>query len=145
MFIHPLSRWEGDREIMLGTLIVEDNPFNQDTLKQLFSRHFTPASVEVSSDGKEAIRKVGCFKPDLILMDIRLPDVSGLELTKKIKHLNPEVKIIVLTGHHYPEYEHAAARYGADGFLVKGGSSRELLAMVESFFPELKNLSNQNK
>jgi DNA-binding NarL/FixJ family response regulator len=91
--------------------------------------------VEEASDGKEAMQKTGSFQPDLILMDIRLPDESGLELTKKIKNTNSQVRILVLTGHHYPEYQEAAAQYGADGFLVKGGSSKEILAMVESFFP----------
>lgn len=69
-------------------------------------------------------------------MDIRLPDESGLELTKKIKITTPKVKILILTGHHYPEYKEMAAQYGADGFLVKGGSSKEVLQMVESFFPK---------
>ena len=92
--------------------------------------------VEEASSGEEATLKVESFAPDLILMDIRLPDVSGLELTKKIKITNPDTKVLILTGHHYPEYKEAAERYGADGFLVKGGSSKEILAMVESFFPK---------
>jgi YesN/AraC family two-component response regulator len=121
---------------MIKTLIVEDNRFNRDTLKELFTRHFPSMIVEEASSGEEAIQKVESYQPDLILMDIRLPDVSGLELTKKVKIMNPGVKILILTGHHYPEYKEAAERYGADGFLVKGGSSKELLTMVESFFPK---------
>jgi YesN/AraC family two-component response regulator len=91
--------------------------------------------VEEASDGKEAMQKTGSFQPDLILMDIRLPDESGLELTKKIKNTNSDIRILILTGHHYPEYQEKAIQYGADGFLVKGGSSKEILDMVESFFP----------
>jgi len=90
--------------------------------------------VEEASDGREAMQKLETFQPNLILMDIRLPDESGLELTKKIKTTNPNVKVLILTGHHYPEYRETAARCGADGFLVKGGSSNEILAMVESLF-----------
>jgi two-component system response regulator YesN len=85
------------------TLIVEDNRINQDTLKGLFTRHFPSMNVEVASDGKEAMQKVESYEPDLILMDIRLPDESGLELTKKIKATHPDVKILILTGHHYSE------------------------------------------
>jgi YesN/AraC family two-component response regulator len=121
---------------MLKTLIVEDNPFNRDTLKEVLAGHFSSMVVEEASNGKEAAKKVVSFQPDLVLMDIRLPDESGLELTKKIKLLTPNVKILILTGHHYSEYKEAAARYGADGFLVKGESSKELLTMVESFFPK---------
>jgi DNA-binding NarL/FixJ family response regulator len=123
---------------VLKTLIVEDNRFNRDTLKELFRRHFPAMVVEEASSGGEATQKVESFAPDLILMDIRLPDISGLELTRKIKITNPDAKVLILTGHHYPEYKEAAERYGADGFLVKGGSSKEILAIVESFFPKAK-------
>lgn len=121
---------------MLKTLIVENNRFNRDTLKEFFRRHFPTMIIEEALSGGEATQKVESFEPDLIVMDIRLPDVSGLELTKKIKITNPDIKVLILTGHHYPEYKEAAARYGADGFLVKGGSSKEIIAMVESFFPK---------
>jgi DNA-binding NarL/FixJ family response regulator len=122
------------RTEVLKTLIVEDNRLNRETLKGLLTRHFSSTIVEEASDGKEAIQKVESFQPDLILMDIRLPDESGLALTKKIKTMNPNVRVLILTGHHYPEYKEMAARNGADGFIVKGGSSKEILAMVESLF-----------
>ena len=121
---------------VLKTLIVDDNRLNRDTLKELFRRHFPEMVIEEASSGEEATRKVESFAPNLIVMDIRLPDVSGLELTKKVKITNPDVKVLILTGHHYPEYKEAAAQYGADGFLVKGGSSKEIIAMVESLFPK---------
>jgi YesN/AraC family two-component response regulator len=123
---------------VLKTLIVEDNRFNRETLTGLLKRYFSSMIIEEASDGNEALQKVDSFQPDLILMDIRLPDVSGLDLIKKIKITNSAVKVIVLTGHHYPEYEETAAQYGADGFLVKGGPSKEILAAVESFFPRAK-------
>jgi two-component system, response regulator YesN len=128
------------------TLIVEDNYFNRKTLKDLFTGHFSSVIVEEASNGKEAAQIIEPFRPDLVIMDIRLPDVSGLELTKKIKEVNPNVKVLILTGHHYPEYKEAAARYGADGFLVKGGESKEILAMVESFFPKAEEVTTaENK
>jgi YesN/AraC family two-component response regulator len=114
-------------------LIVDDNHLNRDTLKRLFTRYFSSMAVEEASDGREAMQKTESFQPDIILMDIRLPDISGLELTERIKITNTNVKVLILTGHHYPEYQEAAVRHGADGFLVKGGSGQEILAMVESF------------
>lgn len=119
---------------MLKALIVEDNRLNRETLQGLFMRHFPSIIVEEASNGKEATQKVKAFHPDLILMDIQLPDASGLELTREIKMTNPDTRVLILTGHHYPEYREAAAQYGADGFLVKGGSSKEIITMVESFF-----------
>ena len=130
---------------MLKTLIVEDNRLNRDTLKGLFAIHFSSMIVEVASDRREAIQKVDSFQPDLILMDIRLPDGSGLELTTRIKLMHSNVKILILTGHHHPEYKEMAARCGADGFLVKGGSSKEILEVVESLFPKAKDSINAEK
>ena len=130
---------------MLKTLLVDDNDLNRETLKGLFTRYFSSMIVEEASDGREAIQKVESFQPDLILMDIRLPDGSGLELTTKIKLTYSNVKILILTGHHYPEYKEMAGRCGADGFLVKGGSSKEILAVVESLFPRAKESTNAEK
>jgi DNA-binding NarL/FixJ family response regulator len=121
---------------MLKALIVDDSQNNRDTLEGLLRIHFPSMTVEAAADGKETMGKVGSFQPDLIIMDIRLPDESGLELTKKIKNLTPNVRVLILTGHHNPEYREAAAQYGADGFLIKGGASKEILEVVESFFPK---------
>jgi YesN/AraC family two-component response regulator len=101
--------------------------------------------VEEASDGKTAMEKVGSFQPDLIIMDLRLPDESGLDLTKKIKTTNSDVKVVILTGHHYPEYKEMAARYGADAFLFKGAAMKEILAMVESFFSNVEESTSSKK
>ena len=125
---------------MVKTLIVEDNRLNRETLKGLFRRYFPSMSVEEASDRQEAMKKFESFQPDLVLMDIRLPDGSGMELTKKIKETNPDVKVLIITGHHYAEYKEAAAQCGADGFLVKGGSSVEMLAAVEALLPKTREV-----
>jgi len=130
---------------LLKTLIVEDNRLNRDTLKGLFTRHYSSMIVEEAADGKEAMQKLESFQPDLILMDIRLPDGSGLELTKKIREANHDTKILILTGHHYPEYKEVAAQYGADGFLVKGGSSKEILAAVEALLPKTEESATTDR
>ena len=101
--------------------------------------------IEDASDGREAMQKLESFQPDLILMDIRLPDVSGLELTKAIKVKTPHVKVVILTGHPYHEYREAATRYGADGFIVKGGSIKEILELVETLVPKAKEVTTVEK
>ena len=67
----------------IKALIVEDNPLVRETLRELLTGSFSSMTVEEALNGKEAAQKVESFQPDLILMDIRLPDISGLELTKK--------------------------------------------------------------
>ncbi len=122
---------------MLKILIVEDNISFRYSLKELLADQFPKMFIEEAGDGDEAMQKAEAFHPDLVFMDIKLPEESGLEVTRKMKVQYPELKIIVLTSYDLPEYREAAARYGASEFLVKGTSTREeILKLVESFLSE---------
>jgi DNA-binding NarL/FixJ family response regulator len=93
-------------------------------------------------DGNEALQKIETPPPDLIFIDIKLPGESGLELTKKIKALYPDVNIIILTSYDLPEYRDAAYRNKANYFLSKGSSTKaDILALVDSI---LSNPKSQN-
>ncbi len=79
--------------------------------------------------------KVDTVHPDLIFMDIRLSGESGLNLTKKIKAVFPDIMIFVLTSYDIPEYREAAFRCGADKFIVKGSFDRMRLGdLVRSYY-----------
>jgi YesN/AraC family two-component response regulator len=96
-------------------------------------------TFEEARDGSEALKKVSAFDPDLIFMDIKLPGQSGLELTKRIRHTNAEVKIIILTSYDLPEYREAARVGGANHFVSKGScKAEEILALVETIISEKK-------
>jgi two-component system response regulator YesN len=116
------------------TLIVEDSlPFQQ-ILKRMLQEYFPLMVIEDASNSKDALQKVDSFCPDLILLDIRLPDESGLELIQKIKKKCPDIIVIILTSYNLPEYREAAARYGADAFMCKGSVTKEeILTLIESF------------
>jgi YesN/AraC family two-component response regulator len=118
---------------MFKTLIVEDNvPFRQ-SLKAVLDTEFPSMDIAEAANGTEALEKVNTFSPDLIFMDIKLPGINGLELTKKIKGDNASIVIIILTSYDLSEYRAAAEEYGADHFIPKGSSSREeLLKLVQS-------------
>jgi DNA-binding NarL/FixJ family response regulator len=89
--------------------------------------------ISEAKDGEEAIKKVDALSPDLVFMDIKMPGESGLEITKKIKNLHPNIIIIILTAYDIPEYREAAYQNRADYFLSKGSTSREdILTLVES-------------
>ena len=100
-------------------LIVDDNgPFRQ-TIKQSLQMSFPTVAIDEVADGGEVLRKVDAFLPDLIFMDIKLPGVNGLELTKKVKAAHPNITIFILTSYDIPEYREAAFHCGADRFLAK--------------------------
>jgi DNA-binding NarL/FixJ family response regulator len=118
---------------MSRTLIVEDSDFYRQLLKEALNSRFPSMDILEATNGKEALQKVESLFPDLIFMDIKLPDESGLELTKKIKTKYPNIILIILTAYDIPEYREAAYQYKADYFLPKGSTSKEsILTLVDS-------------
>ncbi len=120
-------------------LIVEDNPDYRAQIKEILCIHFPTAGVNEAGDAAEALRKIRESPPRVIIMDIRLPGTSGLDLTKKIKDSHPEIEIIVLTNHDLSAYREAALRYGARDFLSKDSATEgDIVRSVEA---ALSNIS----
>lgn len=127
---------------MFRTLIVEDSFIFRKLLKETLLSRFPSMDIVEAIDGNEALQKIETPPPDLIFIDIKLPGESGLELTKKIKALYPDVNIIILTSYDLPEYRDAAYRNKANYFLSKGSSTKaDILALVDSI---LSNPKSQN-
>lgn len=122
---------------MLKILLVEDNRVYREAFKDALRGHFPVMSIDEAENGDEALQKIKATPPDLIFMDIRLPGTNGLQLTQMIKKEYPKTAIAILTGYDVPEYRHAAAQYGADGFLVKESLKwEEVEALVKSITAE---------
>lgn len=122
---------------MYKILIVEDNDNFRQTLRGLLDSRLPSMTFEEAREGTEALEKVSAFDPDLIFMDIKLPGESGLELTKRIRHSNSKVKIIILTSYDLPEYREAAREGGANHFVSKCSSkAEEILGLVETILSE---------
>jgi DNA-binding NarL/FixJ family response regulator len=121
---------------MPQVLIVEDDPSFREILKEFLGWKSPGTVVEEALDGSETLKKVQSFCPDLIFMDIGLPDESGLSLIRKIRTRDSTARIIMLTSFDSPEYRKAAMLDRADGFFVKGSIRfGELVGMVNSFLP----------
>jgi len=104
---------------MLSIYIVEDNPAFSETLEKIVHFAYPGAEIKKFYDGASLLSEIESFSPDLIFMDINLPDVDGLTLTRKIRKKSKKVKIIVMTMYDDPEYAAAAIESGADGFIAK--------------------------
>ena len=87
--------------------------------------------VAEAEDGREAIRCVQKFKPNLVLTDLSMPRMNGMEAIKEIRRESPETKILVLTVHRAEEYILATFRAGADGYILKDSTHSELLMAVK--------------
>ena len=113
-------------------LVVEDfAPFRQFIRSTLVGRADLQVICEVA-DGLEAVQKAEELKPDLILLDIGLPTLSGIEAARRIRKVSPQSKILVLSQESSADLVHAVLSLGALGYVVKARAGSELLAAVEA-------------
>lgn len=104
---------------MFRTLLVEDNDGFRHTLHDMLQGQFPQVDVREAADGKSALNSIAEQRPDIVFMDIKLPDDNGLELACRIKTYDPSIVVIILTSHDIPEYRQAAFRNGASCFMCK--------------------------
>jgi DNA-binding NarL/FixJ family response regulator len=116
----------------IRVLIVDDQPRARKSLKALLATWSRGAEIHEAGDGREAVRLVKELGPDVVLMDVRMPEIDGLQATVQIKALRPEVKVIVLS--MYPEYRSEALAVGADAFVGKGEAPERLLDLLSALF-----------
>jgi len=107
-------------------LIVDDHPVVREGLRTMLSTDQTIEIVGEASDGAEAVAIIAEEKPNVVLMDIRMPNMDGIEATRRIKDEYPSTSVIVLTMYDNDAYVIDAVRAGASGYLLKD-VSRELL------------------
>ena len=115
---------------MFKALIVEDDPLFRQILKEILASRFPSISIKEATHGIEALQKLDMNGLDLVFMDIKLPGMNGLELTKKIKESHPSIPVIILTNHDTPEYRKAALECGADYFISKASSIEQEIEMA---------------
>ncbi len=111
---------------MIKILIADDQNLIRQSLAIVLNSYEDFCVTDAVENGKEVIRAVRREKPDVILMDIRMPEMDGVQCTKIIKENQPEIKIIILTTFDDDEYVFSALKYGASGYLLKGISMEEL-------------------
>lgn len=113
-------------------LIVDDHTIVRDGLNTMLDRQDDFAVVGEAGDGKEAARLARQLAPDVILMDLRMPEMSGVEAMRAIGAENPNIKTIVLTTFDTDEYIFDAIEAGAKGYLLKDASREELFSAVRT-------------
>lgn len=117
---------------MIKVLIADDQELIRQSLKIVLGVKEDMEVTGTAADGREVIRCVRQNQPDVILMDIRMPEIDGVQCTKIIKENYPHIKIIVLTTFDDDEYVFSALKYGASGYLLKGVSIEALTDAVRA-------------
>lgn len=115
---------------MIRVLIADDQELIRQSLSFVLDAQPDIQMVGAAANGREAIEMVRSQKPDVVLMDVRMPEVDRVECTRLIKAAHPQIKVIILTTFDDDDYVFGALRYGASGYLLKGVSVADLASAV---------------
>ena len=117
---------------MIKVMIADDQELIRDSLKIVLEQNEDMQVTLLASDGQECLDLLAKEQPDIILMDVRMPEVDGVQATRLVKEKYPQVRIIILTTFDDDEYVFNALKYGASGYLLKGVSVTELSQAIRT-------------
>ena len=113
-------------------LVVEDHEAMRTMLLDWLAAAFPPHRLVGAKSGEEAVTITQAQPPDLVVMDVVLPQMSGIEATRQIKRIAPQVKVIMLSMYEAPEYQADAVQAGASAYLLKRKMYSQFLPAVKS-------------
>jgi DNA-binding NarL/FixJ family response regulator len=116
----------------IRVVLADDHVFVRDGIKSLLENEANIEVVGEATDGLEALKMVESNQPDLLILDIRMPNLTGIEVVEKLRSQNNSVKIVMLSMHESEEYVLKSIRAGADGYLLKGSSKEEFLKALHT-------------
>jgi DNA-binding NarL/FixJ family response regulator len=117
---------------LIRILVVDDHTLFREGVNAIFSTVPDVRVVGEASNGVEAVSLANSIQPDVILMDIQMPQLNGIEATRRILHTSPKIGIIVLTMYEDDDSVFSAMRAGARGYILKGADQEELLRAVRA-------------
>lgn len=115
--------------MQMKVMLVDDHPLFMEGLQYLLETHGINVAG-IAKNGREALVQARVLKPDIILMDIKMPECSGLDVLKLIKAEMPDIRIVMLTTSDEDEDLFNAIKYGASGYLLKNTNAKELVGML---------------
>jgi len=117
---------------MITVLIADDQPLQRLGFRMLLDGTPETEVLGEAENGAEAVRQAGQLRPDVVLMDIRMPGMDGIEATRRIMATGDRTRVLILTTFGLDEYVYAALQVGASGFLLKDARPEELIAGIRA-------------
>ncbi|MGY1771161.1 response regulator [Blastococcus sp. SYSU D00813] len=117
---------------MVTVMVVEDNEFVRDALVAMLTTTPDVSVVAECCDGEDVLDTARRFRPDVVLMDIVLPGLDGLEATRRLLQEDPDTRVVMLTGHLSVDHVRGARALGADGFLLKDGDPADVAQAIRT-------------
>jgi DNA-binding NarL/FixJ family response regulator len=129
-------------EKKLKILLADDQMLFAENLRTFLTNYAEDMNVvDIAPDGREALAMAQKYRPDVILMDNRMPEMDGVEAVKEIKKILPEIKIIMLSTYKEDNFVHSALKAGASGYLLKDISPTELIAAIRALVSGVVQIS----
>lgn len=116
----------------IGILLADDHTLLRNGIRALLEDESDMVIVGEANDGREAIKLATQLKPNVILMDIAMPLLNGLEATRQIKREHPEINVLVLTMYDHEEYFRQMLEVGASGYIIKRAAANELVSAIRA-------------
>lgn len=116
----------------INVLLADDHTIVRKGLRALLETEETIEVLDEAEDGREALKKTQKLLPDVVVMDIAMPGLNGLEATRQIKKQFPAIKVLILSMHTTKEYIFQTLRAGASGYLVKKAAPRDLVSAIQA-------------
>ena len=116
---------------MIRVLLVDDQAIVCAGLRVVLGAHANVEVAGVAHDGEQALRQVEALRPDLVLMDLKMPVMNGVQATREMRARYPEIPVLVLTTYDDDEWVVDAIRAGAVGYLLKDAGNAEIVAAIE--------------
>lgn len=115
-------------------LIADDHTLFRSGIAALLEDEQDMVVVGEAEDGREAVRLAGQLKPNVVLMDIAMPLLNGLEATRQIKREHPEINVLILTMYDHEEYFRETLEVGASGYIIKRAAATELVSAIRAVY-----------
>ncbi len=121
-----------EQSFPIKILLVDDHAVVRDGIRARLERSADFQVVGEAVNGREAIQKVEELEPDVVLMDISMPVMNGMDAARHLRESHPEIKVIILTMHEHKEYIQGVIRCGAQGYIVKDVTAQEMISAIKT-------------
>ncbi len=119
---------------MIKIVVADDHEVVREGTRRMLERESDMVVVGEAADGREAVRLVSELRPDVLVLDVRMPGLSGIEVTRKVKEVHPRVRVLVFTAHDDSRYVFPLLDAGADGYLLKTVGQRDLVKAIRDVY-----------
>ncbi|MCX8109935.1 MAG: response regulator transcription factor [Syntrophorhabdaceae bacterium] len=127
----------------ITVFIADDHAVLREGLKLLIESRGDIVVEGDADNGRDAVRQIKAIKPDIVIMDIAMPELDGIEATRQITEVSPSTRIIILSMHSSPEYIHRSIEAGATGYILKESAAAEIISAITTVVSGKRYLSKK--